>query len=198
MQFATNHLGHFALAVGLHDALAAAGDARIVSLSSARPPALAGGLRRPALRLPPLRPVAGLRPVQDRQRAVRGRGHAPLGRRRDHRQRGPPGRDRRHQPAAAHGPGELARARQTSGAAYTVSRRSSRAPRPACWSPPRRCSRASAAATSRTATRRRSSTPAAGGRRLRRGRLRGRPGQRAAAVGRLARTTRSIDAVASD
>jgi NAD(P)-dependent dehydrogenase (short-subunit alcohol dehydrogenase family) len=34
MQFATNHLGHFALAVGLHDALASAGNARIVSLSS--------------------------------------------------------------------------------------------------------------------------------------------------------------------
>ena len=30
LQFATNHLGHFALALGLHDALAAAGDARIV------------------------------------------------------------------------------------------------------------------------------------------------------------------------
>jgi NAD(P)-dependent dehydrogenase (short-subunit alcohol dehydrogenase family) len=35
MQFATNHLGHFALALGLHDALAAAGGARIVSVSSA-------------------------------------------------------------------------------------------------------------------------------------------------------------------
>ncbi len=34
LQFATNHLGHFALALGLHDALTAAGDARIVSLSS--------------------------------------------------------------------------------------------------------------------------------------------------------------------
>jgi NAD(P)-dependent dehydrogenase (short-subunit alcohol dehydrogenase family) len=34
LQFATNHLGHFALALGLHDALASAGDARIVSLSS--------------------------------------------------------------------------------------------------------------------------------------------------------------------
>ncbi|GIF98156.1 SDR family NAD(P)-dependent oxidoreductase [Catellatospora citrea] len=34
MQFATNHLGHFALAQGLHDALAAGGDARIVSVSS--------------------------------------------------------------------------------------------------------------------------------------------------------------------
>jgi NAD(P)-dependent dehydrogenase (short-subunit alcohol dehydrogenase family) len=34
MQFATNHLGHFALANGLHGALAAAGGARIVSVSS--------------------------------------------------------------------------------------------------------------------------------------------------------------------
>ena len=31
MQFATNHLGHFALALGLRDALAAADHARIVS-----------------------------------------------------------------------------------------------------------------------------------------------------------------------
>src|ERR1700736_745804 len=43
MQFATNHLGHFALAVGLHDALAAAGHARIVSLSSR------GHLRSPVI-----------------------------------------------------------------------------------------------------------------------------------------------------
>jgi NAD(P)-dependent dehydrogenase (short-subunit alcohol dehydrogenase family) len=34
MQFGTNHLGHFTLAVGLHHALAAAGQARIVSVSS--------------------------------------------------------------------------------------------------------------------------------------------------------------------
>jgi NAD(P)-dependent dehydrogenase (short-subunit alcohol dehydrogenase family) len=34
MQFATNHLGHFALATGLHDALALAGGARIVAVSS--------------------------------------------------------------------------------------------------------------------------------------------------------------------
>ncbi|MET7849683.1 SDR family NAD(P)-dependent oxidoreductase [Streptomyces avermitilis] len=34
LQFATNHLGHFDLTLGLHDALAAAGGARIVSLSS--------------------------------------------------------------------------------------------------------------------------------------------------------------------
>ena len=34
LQFATNHLGHFALANGLHRALAEAGRARVVSLSS--------------------------------------------------------------------------------------------------------------------------------------------------------------------
>ncbi|MGZ5370438.1 SDR family NAD(P)-dependent oxidoreductase [Aeromicrobium sp.] len=34
LQFATNHLGHFALALGLHEALASTGSARIVSLSS--------------------------------------------------------------------------------------------------------------------------------------------------------------------
>jgi NAD(P)-dependent dehydrogenase (short-subunit alcohol dehydrogenase family) len=34
MQFATNHLGHFRLTLGLHDALAAAGGARVVALSS--------------------------------------------------------------------------------------------------------------------------------------------------------------------
>jgi NAD(P)-dependent dehydrogenase (short-subunit alcohol dehydrogenase family) len=43
LQFATNHLGHFALALGLHEALAAGGDARIVSLSSV------GHLRSPVL-----------------------------------------------------------------------------------------------------------------------------------------------------
>ncbi|MFF3558562.1 SDR family NAD(P)-dependent oxidoreductase [Streptomyces sp. NPDC002574] len=34
LQFATNHYGHFALATGLHPALAAAGGARVVALSS--------------------------------------------------------------------------------------------------------------------------------------------------------------------
>lgn len=34
LQFATNHLGHFALATGLHRALASAGAARVVSVSS--------------------------------------------------------------------------------------------------------------------------------------------------------------------
>lgn len=43
LQFATNHLGHFALALGLHDALAAAPAGRIVSVSSA------GHLRSPVI-----------------------------------------------------------------------------------------------------------------------------------------------------
>src|SRR5215813_5234914 len=43
MQFATNHLGHFALAVGLHDSLAAADSARIVAVSSG------GHLRSPVV-----------------------------------------------------------------------------------------------------------------------------------------------------
>jgi NAD(P)-dependent dehydrogenase (short-subunit alcohol dehydrogenase family) len=34
LQFATNHLGHFALSTGLHDSLAAAGNARVVVVSS--------------------------------------------------------------------------------------------------------------------------------------------------------------------
>jgi NAD(P)-dependent dehydrogenase (short-subunit alcohol dehydrogenase family) len=34
LQFATNHLGHFALALGLHDSLTAASDARVVAVSS--------------------------------------------------------------------------------------------------------------------------------------------------------------------
>lgn len=34
LQFGVNHLGHFALAIGLHPALAAAGGARVVSVSS--------------------------------------------------------------------------------------------------------------------------------------------------------------------
>jgi NAD(P)-dependent dehydrogenase (short-subunit alcohol dehydrogenase family) len=43
LQFASNHLGHFLLAVGLHEALAAADGARIVSVSSA------GHLRSPVV-----------------------------------------------------------------------------------------------------------------------------------------------------
>jgi NAD(P)-dependent dehydrogenase (short-subunit alcohol dehydrogenase family) len=43
MQFATNHLGHFALTLGLHDALAAAEGARVVCVSSS------GHLRSPVI-----------------------------------------------------------------------------------------------------------------------------------------------------
>jgi len=43
LQFATNHLGHFGLTTGLHRALAAAGGARVVSVSSA------GHLRSPVV-----------------------------------------------------------------------------------------------------------------------------------------------------
>jgi NAD(P)-dependent dehydrogenase (short-subunit alcohol dehydrogenase family) len=43
LQFATNHLGHFGLATGLHGALAAAGGARVVSVSST------GHLRSPVV-----------------------------------------------------------------------------------------------------------------------------------------------------
>ncbi len=43
MQFATNHLGHFALSLGLHEYLAEAGAARIVSVSSS------GHLRSPVV-----------------------------------------------------------------------------------------------------------------------------------------------------
>ncbi|HKT02848.1 MAG TPA: SDR family NAD(P)-dependent oxidoreductase [Rugosimonospora sp.] len=43
LQFATNHLGHFALATGLHPALAQAGRARVVSVSSS------GHLRSPVV-----------------------------------------------------------------------------------------------------------------------------------------------------
>ena len=79
MQFATNHLGHFALAVGLHDALGRGGRRADRLGQLRRSPALTGGVRRHRLRLPGLRPVRGLRPVQDRERAVRRRGHPPLG-----------------------------------------------------------------------------------------------------------------------
>jgi NAD(P)-dependent dehydrogenase (short-subunit alcohol dehydrogenase family) len=43
LQFATNHLGHFALTLGLYDALAGSGDARVVSVSSS------GHLRSPVI-----------------------------------------------------------------------------------------------------------------------------------------------------
>lgn len=51
------------------------------------PPAVPDRLGRRRLRLPPVRPLARLRPVQDRQRPLRGGGEPPLGRGRHHRQR---------------------------------------------------------------------------------------------------------------
>ena len=119
-----------------------------------RAPALAGRLRRHPLRAAPVRAVAGLRPVEDGQRAVRRRGDEALGRRRHHRQRAHARRDP-HQPAAPRrddaatspaGP-------RPSATDLASGRAPSRAPRRRSCSPPRRCSRASAAATSRTATR---------------------------------------------
>ena len=65
MQFATNHLGHFALATRLHGALAAAGSARVVSVSSSRAPAVSGGLRGHRIPGAALRAVGRVRAVED-------------------------------------------------------------------------------------------------------------------------------------
>ena len=103
LQFATNHLGHFVLALRLHDALAAAGNARVASLSSR------GHLRSPVVfddinfSSRPYEPLARLRPVEDRQRAVRGRSDQSLGGRRNHRQCRPPRRDHRDEPVEVYG-----------------------------------------------------------------------------------------------
>ena len=105
MQFATNHLGHFALALGLHDALAAAGDARIVSLSSV------GHLRSPVIfddlnfTSRPYDPWLAYGQSKTANVLFAVEATRRWARRRHHRQRGPPGRDRGHQPVAAHGPG---------------------------------------------------------------------------------------------
>ena len=80
MQFATNHLGHFALALGLHDALARPRARAIVSVSSS------GHLRSPVVfddinfAFRDYEPFLRLRAVQDRQRAVRGRARPRAGR----------------------------------------------------------------------------------------------------------------------
>jgi hypothetical protein len=95
MQFATNHLGHFALALGLHDALAGELERALV---------LAGDLRGHPLPLPSLRAVHRLRAVEDRECPVRRGGHAALGRGRDRGQRADARRDL-HEPPAPRGPG---------------------------------------------------------------------------------------------
>ena len=107
--------------------------------------------------LPPLRPVARLRTVEDRQRPVRRRGGASLGRRRHHRQCGPSGRGDGN-PACA-GP-RLRCARRPVASRQAVrlqdartGRRDERPGRGLASARP-----GSPAATSRTATRRPSST----------------------------------------
>ena len=156
LQFASNHLGHFALAVGLHDALAAARQGPRGVGEFGGPSALTGRVRRHRLRVPRLRPVQRLRTVQDRQCAVRRRGHSTMGRRRHHVERADARRDLRH-------PAGTPRRREACGCGDEGnwrSRPSSRVRRRrCCWRRHRR-STASAAATSRTATRPRSSNDA--------------------------------------
>ena len=59
-------------------------------------------VRRPQLRAPPVRPVGGLQPVQDREHPVRGRGGQALGRRPDRGQRAQPGSDQRDRTRPSH------------------------------------------------------------------------------------------------
>jgi hypothetical protein len=90
MQFATNHHGHVALAVGLHEALAAAGGARIVAVSSV-------GIVNDDVDLTTSTSIAGRatrgwRTGSRRGRhPVRRRGSETVGRRRDYGERADPG-----------------------------------------------------------------------------------------------------------
>ena len=72
LQFATNHLGHFALTIGLHDALRAAGHARVVVVSSVGH--VNGEVLFDDLDFDPssVRRVGGVQPVEDRQHPLRG------------------------------------------------------------------------------------------------------------------------------
>ena len=93
MQFATNDLGHVALALGLQDAPAAAADARIVSLSSVghrRSPVIFDDINFSSRPYDP----GGAYGQSKTPRAVRRRGDTPLEWRRHLRQRGPPADDR--------------------------------------------------------------------------------------------------------
>ena len=162
MQFATNHLGHFALALGLHDALAEAGRARIVSVSSSghlRSPVIFDDLNFWFLEYSPFvaygqsKTANVLFAVEANRRwaddgivanALMPGGIAtPL---------------QRHVLEAD--PDYMKNASERLGAPGGRSRLPSRAPRPRSCLPPLRWSRASAAATSRTATRLRSWTGA--------------------------------------
>ena len=155
MQFATNHLGHFALTVGLHEALAAAGGARVVSVSSG------GHLRSPVVfddidfAFRDYDPFAAygqsktanvLFAVEATRRwADDGITANAL----------MPGAIFAPHSAATSTPVTSRRRRNSSS-----SRPSNRVPRPRCCLPPHRCLPESAAATSRTARRRGSSTGA--------------------------------------
>ncbi len=155
LQFATNHLGHFALATGLHGALAAAGGARVVSVSSS------AHLRSPVVfddihfRERPYEPWTRVRAVEDGERPVRRGGHDALGRRRHRRQRTDARRDPDQPAALRHRRGPRADAR----GARRRQRHPLEDPAAGCrhvraGRRPHRCSTGSVAGTSRTAPRR--------------------------------------------
>ena len=152
MQFATNHLGHFALATRLHGALAAAGGARVVSVSST------AHLRSPVVFEDihflerPYEPwaaygqskTANVLFAVEATRRWAGDGitvNALM-----------PGGIRTGLQRYVTDE-ELDRLRRQAAGAAPAGRPRSRVPRRPCSWPPRRCSTASAAATSRTATR---------------------------------------------
>ena len=193
LQFATNHLGHFALALGLHDALAAADGARIVSVSSS------AHLRSPVVfddihfAFRPVRPVARLRPVEDRERAVRRRGDRAAGPATASRANALHAGRHRDEPPAPRDPRGPRAMQRAAGGRAAARRRPSRAP-------PRPCCVATSPALEGVGGRyfedcdeaevveRRGSTAARGGVAP----LRARPGQRRAPVGRLRAAARSV------
>ena len=89
MQFGTNHLGHFLLVNRLMPAVLAADG---WWWCPRRATASATSTWTTRIRRPPLRPVGRLRPVEDRQRAVRGRARPPPARPRRACHRAAPGR----------------------------------------------------------------------------------------------------------
>ena len=149
LHFATNHLGHFALATGLADALRASGDARIVSVSSSanlRCPILFDDLTFAFVAYDPFAAYGQSKTANvlfaveaDRRWARDGiRANALM-----------PGgiatNLQRHVDPEA-----LAQARREAGASADL-KTSPKALRPPCWPQPPRCCRGSAGATSRTA-----------------------------------------------
>ena len=152
-QFATNHLGHFALVNRLWPRSRGRRRARRLGLL-ARPPLLPGAARRPRTSSAGLRQVAGLRAVEDRERPLRRRARRARPRPRRPRLRAAPRRD--HDAAAAPPPargdgraGLDRRGRQP--ARTAASRPPSRARPPRSGPRRRRSSTAAAGSTSRTA-----------------------------------------------